>query len=171
MTNVDVPVERQRDAMSRGASHGWRVNRDSARTPMQWDATPGGGFTAGPAAPWLPLGDNVAVNVAGQREDGGSVLCLCRDLLTLRRAGLGGRVAGYQALPAPPGVWAYRTGELTVLANFSGRAATCADPGGEVLISTQGPARPGPGGITLAPWQGIVARAGTNHSDGTSMVL
>jgi hypothetical protein len=40
-----------------------------------------------------------------------------------------------------------------------------------VLISTQGPARPGPGGITLAPWQGIVARAGTNHSDGTSMVL
>jgi alpha-glucosidase len=141
MTNVDVPVERQRDAMSRGGGHGWRVNRDGARTPMQWDAT-----------------DNAAVNVASQRDDPGSVLRLCRDLLALRREDSGGRIAGYQALPAPPGVWAYRAGGLTVLANFSGRPLVPPDPGGTVVLSTQGPVQRNGADMTLAPWQGVIAR-------------
>ena len=131
---------------------------------MQWDAAPDEGFTAGPAAPWLPLGDNAAVNVAGQREDPGSVLRFCRDLLTLRRAESGGQIAGYRALPAPPQVWAYRAGSLTVLANCSGRPVTCPGPGGTILLSSTGPAPPAAGDtagrdLTLAPWQGIIARA------------
>ena len=103
MTDVDVPVELQQDKMSRGGGSGGKVNRDRARTPMQWDASPGGGFTAERVTPWLPLGDTAAVNVAGQREDPGSVLRFCRDLISLRHAESGGQIGSYQALPAPPG--------------------------------------------------------------------
>jgi hypothetical protein len=86
------------------------------------------------------------------------VLSFCRALLSLRRAEQGGRIARYQALPAPPGVWAYRTGDLTVLGNFSGRPVTCPDPGGPVLLAASEPAGATAGQITLAPWQGIIAR-------------
>jgi alpha-glucosidase len=162
MTNVDVPLDRQRDAMSRGGGHGWRVNRDGARTPMQWDATAGAGFAPDRVVPWLPVGDNAVVNVASQRDDPGSVLQLCRELLALRRAESDGRIAGYQALPGPPGLWAYRAGGLTVLANFSDRPVVPPDPGGTVVLSSQEPVPRAGTGITLAPWQGIIARP-TRH--------
>ena len=84
---------------------------------MQWDASAAGGFTPG-VTPWLPAGDTAAVNVAGQREDPGSVLRFCRDLLALRQAESGGRIASYQALPGPPGLWAYQAGSLTVAGQF-----------------------------------------------------
>jgi alpha-glucosidase len=159
MTDVDVPLELQRDPMSRGAGHGWHGNRDRARTPMQWDATATAGFTAQHVAPWLPVGDSAAVNVASQREDPGSVLRWCRDLLALRRAESGGQLAAYQALPGSAGVWAYQSGSLAVLANFSDQPVTCASPGGQVLAVTAGQARPAGAEVTLGPWQGLITRA------------
>ena len=39
-------------------------NRDLCRTPMQWTAEPGAGFTTAGATPWLPFGDAAAYNVA-----------------------------------------------------------------------------------------------------------
>jgi alpha-glucosidase len=159
MTDVDVPLELQRDAMSRGAGHGWHGNRDRARTPMQWDATATAGFTAQHVAPWLPVGDNAAVNVASQREDPGSVLGWCRDLLALRRAEASGQIGAYRALPGPAGVWAYQSGSLAVLANFSDQPVTCASPGGQVLAVTAGQAGPTGAEVTLGPWQGLITRA------------
>ena len=38
-----------------------------------------------PSRPWLPLGDVAAANVAAQRDDPGSVLTLCRDIIAFRR--------------------------------------------------------------------------------------
>ena len=35
-------------------------NRDRYRTPMQWSAEPGAGFTPDGARPWLPFGDLAA---------------------------------------------------------------------------------------------------------------
>jgi len=166
MTDVDVPLGLQQDKMSRGGSssrgdgNGWQGSRDRARTPMQWDGSAAAGFTRA-AAPWLPIGDSTTVNVADQRDDPSSVLSLCRDLLSLRRAEFGGQLVSYQPLPAPPGGWAYRAGSLTVLANFSGRPITCQDPGKPVLLCTTGAAPAAgnaAGDIVLAPWQGIVAR-------------
>jgi alpha-glucosidase len=159
MTDVHVPATLQQDKMSRGGGSGWEGNRDRARTPMQWDSSPGGGFTAEQVAPWLPVGDTAAVNVAGQREDPGSVLRFCRDLISLRHAEFGGQIGSYQALPAPPGGWAYQAGRLTVLANFSGRPLPCHDPGGPVLLSSTGAAPPAGPGIVLAPWQAVIARS------------
>jgi alpha-glucosidase len=159
MTDVDVPVELRRDTMSRGGgSAGWRGSRDRARTPMQWDPTATAGFTVAGVKPWLPAGDSATVNVADQRDDPGSVLSLCRELLALRRSAQGGRVADYQALPAPPGVWAYRVADLTVLGNFSDRPVACPDPGAVVLATGGEPPRPAGGEITLAPWRGVIAR-------------
>jgi alpha-glucosidase len=50
---------------------------------MPWDASPGGGFTAG--EPWLPLGDHSEVNVAAESVRSDSMLMLYRRLLALRR--------------------------------------------------------------------------------------
>jgi alpha-glucosidase len=158
MTDVDVPSGLQRDPMTLGGLGG-KGNRDRARTPMQWEASATAGFTGQRAAPWLPVGDSAAVNVASQRDDPGSMLRLCRDLISLRRAEFGGQIVAYRGLPAPPGGWAYRAGGLTVLANFSGGPITCHDPGGPILLSTTGTPRAAAGGIELAPWQGIIAAA------------
>ncbi len=161
MTDVDVPPGLQRDRMTlRG--RGERGNRDRARTPMQWDSSPSGGFTAGHTKPWLPLGDNAARNVAGQCEDESSTLWFCRRLLALRRAELGRRIASYRQLPSPPEQWIYCVGALTVAANFSSEATAPFDPGGEVLLYTGGTLAGSPQRITLGPWQAVIARgAGT----------
>jgi alpha-glucosidase len=159
MTDVDVPLELQQDKMSRGGGKGWEGNRDRARTPMQWDSSPGGGFTAEQVTPWLPAGHTAAVNVAGQREDPGSVLRFCRDLISLRHAEFGGQIGSYRALPAPPGGWAYQAGRLTVLANFSAAPLPCHDPGGPVLLSSTGAAPPAGPDIVLAPWQAVITRS------------
>jgi len=60
-----------------------RAGRDGMRTPMQWDGSPGGGFSAG--TPWLPLVDQATRNVADQREDPSSLLALYRELIAARR--------------------------------------------------------------------------------------
>jgi alpha-glucosidase len=59
-----------------------RAGRDPHRHPMQWDATPTGGFTTG--TPWLSPVDPIERNVAAQRDDPGSLLSLYRDLLARR---------------------------------------------------------------------------------------
>jgi alpha-glucosidase len=123
-----------------------RAGRDSARHPMQWDATPGGGFSD--AEPWLPLVDPEERNVAGQAGDPDSLLELYRGLIALRRE-LG---PGIRLLDAADGVLAYQRGDDHVVAlNFSGEDRP-APPHGELLI---GAAADG----VLAPHSGFVARA------------
>src|SRR3546814_16047798 len=63
---------------------GLGFGRDPQRTPMQWDASPGAGFTSG--SPWLPIAGNVAaVNVEAQKADATSMLYLYQALTALRR--------------------------------------------------------------------------------------
>jgi len=82
MEDVPIPPERVVDPQGlRAPGHG----RDPERTPMQWDRSPGAGFTHG--EPWLPLAADAAVrNVELQRTDPHSMLTLTRHLLALRRA-------------------------------------------------------------------------------------
>ena len=62
-----------------------RTSRDNARTPMQWSADEGAGFTTG--TPWLKINGNYkTVNVAeeAQREDG--VLAFWKKMISLRKS-------------------------------------------------------------------------------------
>jgi alpha-glucosidase len=136
----DVPPDRLLDPVP--------DNRDGCRTPMPWTDQPAPDM-------WLPLSDT-SRNVAGQREDRGSVLHLVRDLIALRRAREDLRRGGYQTLPAPAGAWAWRRGDGTTVAlNLTGEPVAL-DVSGTVLIATdrsgEGDRFPG----TLAPWRGVV---------------
>jgi glycosidase len=103
-----------------------RVGRDSFRHPMQWDASPGAGFTTG--TPWLPLVDPAERSVAAQRDDPGSLLSLYRELISLRRS----LPAGFESNGDVPGVVSYRRGDRLVAVNLSAEARKI--PGGEALL-------------------------------------
>jgi alpha-glucosidase len=71
--------------------------RDPARTPMQWSARPGAGFTTG--KPWLRINkDYRRRNVAAQRADPDSVLNFYRQMLALRRESVALRRGAYKPL-------------------------------------------------------------------------
>jgi alpha-glucosidase len=123
-------------------------NRDTCRTPMQWDGGPGAGFTNG-AEPWLPFADDRSV--AAQREDPGSTLHLVRDLIALRRERADLRDGGYETLdPA----WVYRRGERTVVALNLSDSPVTVDVRGTVLVGTDRSRESFDG--RLAPWEGVV---------------
>ena len=64
-----------------------KVSRDHARTPMQWDASPNAGFTAGAAKPWLAVNPNyTTINAAAALADPDSVYRYTQRLLALRKS-------------------------------------------------------------------------------------
>jgi alpha-glucosidase len=79
-----------------------RAGRDPYRHPMQWDASPSGGFTTG--KPWLPPIDPPERNVEAQRADPDSLLHSYRNLIESRRE-LGD---GFRMLDSPPGIVSYK---------------------------------------------------------------
>jgi alpha-glucosidase len=115
MTDGEIPPERVVDV----------DGRDPERTPVQWDGSPGAGFTTG--EPWLPIGAGAAqVNVDGQRDDPDSAFGLYRRLIWYRKGSDALRGGEYRSLPdAPDGCYAYlRTAgdeRLLVALNFGGR--------------------------------------------------
>ena len=124
-----------------------RAGRDQFRHPMQWDATPGGGFTTGD--PWLPVVDPRTTNVDAQREVPGSTLSLVRELIRIRRS-----LAGdLELLDAAPGVLAFRRGDHTVAINTTAEPAPAPPLGEPVVESTDGALSAG----TLAPHAGVLA--------------
>jgi alpha-glucosidase len=130
-----------------------RVRRDRFRHPMQWDASPGGGFSTGD--PWLEPSDPERRAVATQRDDPGSLLALYRRLIALRRELRG----PLEPLPAPPGLLVFRRGEHAVAINFNQRAAK-SPLEGELLLATHPDAESAGARVarTIPPSGGIVVR-------------
>ena len=59
-------------------------SRDNSRTPMQWDASEGGGFSE--AEPWISMNPNhKTINAASQVDDPGSIFAHYRKLIALRK--------------------------------------------------------------------------------------
>lgn len=113
MRDVDIPRERTQDP----------CGRDPCRTPMQWDGSPGGGFTR--SVPWLPLDDDYpVVNVQAQNADGASMLTLYRRLLELRREYQALALGEYQPLATSGELLAYirrhETQRLLIALNLGG---------------------------------------------------
>ena len=161
MTEVPIGGEDVRDGP--GLIGEAQVVRDPGRTPMQWAADPGAGFTRGDVRPWLPIGDPALTNVADQRSDPNSHLRLCRDLIALRRKTEDLRSGDYASLPSPDGVWAWRRGEgIVVAVNLSGEAASLPLGPATIEIGTDR-ARDGEtveGDLILGAWEGAVLRQG-----------
>jgi alpha-glucosidase len=154
MTDVPVPHERLRDPVG---IRRWPDDpgRDPYRTPMQWNAGPGAGFTTG--EPWLPIGDAQSCNVGDQERDPSSLLHLTRELIRLRSSTALGTGA-HRTVSRTDRVWVWTRGDLTVAANLSGARQPVSLPSGRVLVSSV-PGRAGslPGTrAILEPWEAVV---------------
>ena len=144
-----------------------RAGRDGCRTPMQWDASPLGGFTDG--TPWLPLVDPQSRNVADQAADPASLLSLYRRLIGARRASPAlARGRNRSVFGVAPEVLAWlreADGErMLALLNTGGSARACdlravLAGEGEVVVTTG--ARSGRialADLTLEPLEGLALR-------------
>jgi alpha-glucosidase len=157
MADVPLPRERLLDPVG---LRGWPDDpgRDGARTPMPWTQEPGGGFTEPAVDPWLPMGIPASGSAAEQRDDPGSHLLLCRDLIALRRERPDLGTGPYAALDAPEGVWAWQRGSHTAVALNASDAVARLDLGGKVLVGTRrerdGERVTGP--LRLEPWEAVV---------------
>jgi oligo-1,6-glucosidase len=130
-----------------------RTSRDNARTPMQWTAGPGGGFTTG--TPWLGVNANcAAINVAAQRDDPQSLRSWYRQLIALRRATPDLRQGDYELLSSGETLSAYRRGALTVVLNHSDHPQRTAYTG-ETVLSSYGYWQ---FNGTLQPWEAVILR-------------
>jgi alpha-glucosidase len=105
-----------------------RAGRDPFRHPMQWDASPGAGFTTGRA--WLPPVDPGERNVAAQSGDEHSVLAYWKRLIELRRE-LGG---AFEPLELADDLLAFRRGRDTIVVSFSEDPWPL--PAGELLLAS-----------------------------------
>jgi alpha-glucosidase len=171
MTDVPIPPDRVQDPWERRVPE-LGLGRDAVRTPMQWDAGAGAGFTTA-AEPWLPLAEDWhSVNAAVQDRDASSMLALYRALLSLRRAEPALSVGAYAPVAVEEeDVLTYErrdeaTGRrLRTALNLGDRPRVLADfaHGGKVLLSTQ-PYQAGEmihGALRLRPAEGVVVETPT----------
>lgn len=142
-----------------------KYSRDNARTPMQWSAEPGLGFSDGTA--WLisPKPD-YSINVEDQEKDPNSILNYYRKLTALYRHPLYGNTIRFgDMIPAyrdRENIIAFeRRGDkrLLVISNFQNRQATLELPAPiktVILNNTVGLFQEGDHVLELAPYQTVV---------------
>jgi oligo-1,6-glucosidase len=159
--------------------------RDNARTPMQWDAGPGAGFSTG--TPWIGVNPNhIEVNAEAALADPESVFHHYRRLIELRHSEPAVALGDFTLLlPEDERIYAFTREldgvRLLVVANLSGDAAVAVVPdaagwaASDLLIgnypgdaagpdpvttgpAVHDPAEDGPTGIALRPWEARVYR-------------
>jgi alpha-glucosidase len=137
MTNVPIAPEQVQDPAEKNEP-GLGQGRDPERTPMPWNDSPSAGFTTG--APWLPLGDNAASNVAALERDSRSILTLYRRLIDLRRIHPTLVRGKLQSVLSENGVLRYERAQpgvrILVLLNMNQKPVQVTLHGGTVLAST-----------------------------------
>ena len=82
-----TPPTRKEDVRDPQGITGWprQKGRDGERTPMQWDAKPNAGFTAG--TPWLPVPASAStINVEAEKKDAASLLNWYKQLIALKKS-------------------------------------------------------------------------------------
>jgi alpha-glucosidase len=137
-------------------------NRDTARTPMQWDDSTNAGFSTG--QPWLPVDSNFAAcNVAVQDADPDSVLNFYRALIRLRKSAPALRRGVYRPLIEKPVAAMTYLRELPnqtffIALNFFGHDVDVPVPEGHWslrLSTNHNRSAPGPT-LTLAPFEASI---------------
>ncbi len=141
-----------------------RAGRDACRTPMQWDGSKTGGFTA--ATPWLPIVDAATRNVEAQRRDPDSHLSLYRHLIAARRTSIAlGRGEQRSLFGVGPDVlaWTRESGDerVLVLLNVADGARACdlrrlnVSSGKVVVATSERAGSVALEGLRLAPLEGL----------------
>ena len=158
MTNICLPIEEHVDietlnAYNERVAQGYDPeevmasiharSRDNARTPMQWTAEPGAGFTTGKS--WVPLNPNyIDINAEAALEDQHSVFHHYRKLIELRKTYPVFRDGSFTLLlPEDPDIFAYTRDteqeHLLVVCNFTDKTLHLDAPeafqGAEVLLA------------------------------------
>jgi alpha-glucosidase len=157
MTDTHIGPDQIKDPVGMHTSS--EGGRDGCRTPMQWNADRGAGFTDSGVEPWLPFGDYAAVNVDAQRGDPDSFLNFTRSLIQLRKVSEDLRAGAYEEMDSPDGTWAFRRGDDVIVAlNLSDEIGTVKDIEGTVRASTAAGRidEYAPGQIDLQPFQGVI---------------
>ena len=121
-----------------------RTSRDNARTPMQWSAEEGAGFTSG--KPWLKINGNYKeVNVAAEsaREDG--VLAFWKKMIEMRKTDKALSLGDFNAIYEGKRVYAFERNfegrRLISVSNMSGKAVKLPkilEDLGSLVISSHG---------------------------------
>jgi alpha-glucosidase len=139
---IDLPDSARQDptfARTLGRNYG----RDGCRVPIPWEVTaPAAGFSP-TGASWLPQPSGWESYARdAQRGVPGSTLELYTAAISARREhGLASNAIEW--LPSEPGVLAFRSGGLTIVANTAETPATL--PPGEIVVAS------GPAGSGLLP--------------------
>jgi alpha-glucosidase len=160
MRDVDIPTDRICDPVGKRFPG---LGRDPERTPMQWDASPGAGFS--PADPWLPLSAEFAtVNVVQQAADPTGLLAFYRRAIWFRKSSPALLEGHYRPLEAPSDTFVYLrehvSQHLLVALNFAGDSRSVELPqgsAGRVVLATH-PAPPptAVGCLDVPPAAGVV---------------
>jgi oligo-1,6-glucosidase len=141
------------------------ASRDNSRTPMQWTAEPGAGFTDG--KPWLGInGNHVKINYRDQQGREDSVLAYYKKMIAMRAASDTLKYGDFAPVYASSDVIAYtRTmgrEQYVIILNFSGKKAradlkssTGAAFKGEIVATNTG-RETFVGG--LEPWEAVVLK-------------
>ena len=123
------------------------LNRDHARTPMQWSASPNAGFASPEAVTWRPVNPNhPSINVALEEKDPDSILSYYKKLLSLRKEKEVFSKGDFKFLLNKDPVYAYcrNLGDTSILVLFNFSKKNVALPKtlkplkGEVLLSNYG---------------------------------
>ena len=166
MTNIRLPIGEYADIEIQNiyrerTAAGWHPEdvmasiyargRDNARTPMQWTAKDGAGFTQG--KPWLPINCNhTYINAEAALADPDSVFYYYKKLIELRKSHEVFRSGWFELLdPDNEKVFAYTRDtekeHLLVVCNFSGETLHFDVPerfqGCEMLIGNYSDGEPG----------------------------
>jgi oligo-1,6-glucosidase len=137
-------------------------SRDNARTPMQWSAEPGAGFTKG--TPWLGINSNhVRINHKDQQGRDDSLLSFYKKMIALRASSDTLKYGDFAPEYSDSSVLAYSRTQLgeglyTIILNFSGKPASTPFEGnlmGKVVVSNVG--RKDYDG-NLSPWEAVVLK-------------
>ncbi len=143
--------------------------RDNARTPVQWDASIGAGFTTG--KPWMAVNPNHrTINAAAAVADPDSVFHHYRRLIELRHTEPTVALGDFtMLLPEHDQIYAFtrRLGnvELLVMCNVSGRTAMADQipyagewENAELVLTNAPPPEPSQPRLSLLPWEGRIYR-------------
>ena len=165
MVQVPITPERVRDPLEKNIP-GLGLGRDGARTPMQWDPSPHGGFSA--VEPWLPLAEDFrSENVENERREATSIYNLHRRLIATRREQPALALGSYRPIAAQGDLLLYERehggDRILVALNLGSDPASVSFPQplqGRVLVSCFAD-RDGEavtGDIELRPDEGLVIK-------------